>query len=92
MATRIDAIGTIFGDWTVAPDTPVAARGGRDVRPPAVHAGSDMPIEKLQVGVRTAVRTYDAIFSGFSADERAMLFHRTAQRWYASRPLTTGKP
>jgi len=26
---------------------------------------------------------YDTIFSGFSDDERAMLFHRTAERWYA---------
>jgi len=26
---------------------------------------------------------YDAIFSGFSDDERAWLFRRTAERWYA---------
>jgi hypothetical protein len=25
----------------------------------------------------------DAIFSGFSDDERAWLFRRTAERWYA---------
>jgi hypothetical protein len=27
---------------------------------------------------------YDAIFSAFSDDDRAWLFHRIAERWYAS--------
>jgi len=30
-----------------------------------------------------AYDAYDAIFSGFSDDERAWLFRRTAERWYA---------
>jgi predicted TIM-barrel fold metal-dependent hydrolase len=38
VATRIDAIGTIFGDWTLTPDPSLAARGGRPVRTAAVHA------------------------------------------------------
>jgi len=43
-----------------------------------------MPIEKLRSGFGRLYAAYDATFSGFSADERAMLFHRTAERWYAS--------
>ena len=45
--------------------------------------GSDVPIENLRSGFAPLYAAYDEIFSGFSGDERAMLFHRTAERWYA---------
>jgi predicted TIM-barrel fold metal-dependent hydrolase len=47
--------------------------------------GSDLPIENLRSGFGQLYAAYDEIFSGFSGDERAMLFHRTAERWYGQR-------
>ncbi len=44
-----------------------------------------LPIENLRSGFGRLYAAYDAIFSAFSDDERAMLFHRTAERWYARR-------
>ena len=46
--------------------------------------GSDVPIENLRSGFGPLYAAYDEIFSGFSGDERAMSFHRTAERWMAS--------
>ena len=47
--------------------------------------GSDLPIENLRTGFGPLYAAYDAIFSGYSGEERAWLFHRTAERWYAQR-------
>ena len=38
----------------------------------------------LRSGFGPLYAAYGAIFSAFSADERAWLFHRTAERWYAT--------
>ena len=84
VATRIDAIGTIFGDWTLAQIRPWLLEAASTFGPQRCMLGSDMPIEKLRSGFGRLYAAYDATFSGFSADERAMLFHRTAERWYAS--------
>jgi len=46
---------------------------------------SDLPIENLRSGFGTLYAAYHAIFSGFSDHEPAMLFRRTAKRWYAQR-------
>ena len=45
--------------------------------------GSDLPIENLRSGFGPLYGAYDAIFSAFSGDDRAWLFHRSAERWYA---------
>jgi predicted TIM-barrel fold metal-dependent hydrolase len=47
--------------------------------------GSDVPIGNLRSGFGALYAVYDEIFSGFSGGERAMLFHRTAERWYGQR-------
>jgi predicted TIM-barrel fold metal-dependent hydrolase len=47
--------------------------------------GSDLPIENLRSGFGPLYTAYDAIFSGFPDEDRAWLFHRTAERWYAQR-------
>ena len=46
--------------------------------------GSDLPIENLRSGFGPLYAAYDAIFSGFSDNERAWLFHRAAEHWYAN--------
>jgi predicted TIM-barrel fold metal-dependent hydrolase len=85
VATRIDAIGTIFGDWTLPQIRPWLLEVAGIFGPQRCMLGSDLPIENLRSGFGPLYAAYDAIFSGFSDDERAMLFHRTAERWYAQR-------
>ena len=85
VATRIDAIGTIFGDWTLAQIRPWLLEVAGIFGPQRCMLGSDLPIENLRSGFGRLYAAYDAIFSAFSGDERAMLFHRTAERWYARR-------
>jgi predicted TIM-barrel fold metal-dependent hydrolase len=83
VATRIDAIGTIFGDWTVPELRPWLLDVTGIFGPQRCMLGSDLPIENLRSGFGPLYDAYDAIFSGLSDDERAWLFHRTAERWYA---------
>jgi predicted TIM-barrel fold metal-dependent hydrolase len=85
VATRIDAIGTIFGDWTLAQIRPWLLEVTSTFGPERCMLGSDLPIENLRSGFGSLYAAYDAIFSGASDDERAMLFHRSAERWYAHR-------
>ena len=83
VATRIDAIGTVFGDWTVAELRPWLLDVTGIFGPQRCMLGSDLPIENLRSGFGPLYDAYDAIFSGFPDDERAWLFRRTAERWYA---------
>src|SRR3974390_452332 len=83
VATRIDAIGTIFGDWTLSQIRPWLLEVASTFGPERCMLGSDLPIENLRSGFGPLYAAYDAIFSDFSDDERAMLFGRTAERWYA---------
>jgi hypothetical protein len=79
-----DAIGAIFGDWPLSQIRPWLLEVAGIFGPPRCMLGSDLPIENLQSGFGPLYAAYDAIFSAFSDDERAWLFHRTAERWYAS--------
>ncbi len=85
VATRIDAIGTIFGDWALPRIRPWLLAVTDIFGPQRCMLGSDLPIENLRSGFGPLYAAYHAIFSGFSDHERAMLFHRTAERWYAQR-------
>jgi len=82
VATRIDAIGTIFGDWTLPQIRPWLLEVTSTFGPQRCMLGSDLPIENLRSGFGPLYASYDAIFSGASDDERAMLFHGSAERWY----------
>jgi predicted TIM-barrel fold metal-dependent hydrolase len=89
VATRIDAIGTIFGDWTPTQIRPWLI-GVTDIfGPQRCMLGSDMPIEDLRSGFGSLYAAYDAIFSSCSDEERAWLFHRAAVHWYADAPVTS---
>lgn len=90
VATRIDAIGTIFGDWTLDQIRPWLLEVARVFGPQRCMLGSDLPIENLRSGFGRLYAAYHAIFSGLSDDERAMLFYRTAERWYAQPAATDG--
>jgi predicted TIM-barrel fold metal-dependent hydrolase len=86
VAARIDAIGTIFGGWTVPELRPWLLDVTGIFSPQRCMLGSDLPIENLRSGFGPLYHAYHAIFSGLSDDERAWLFHRTAERWYAPAP------
>ena len=79
-AIRIDAIGTIFGDRAPCQTRPWLLEVTGTFGPPRCMLGSDLPIENLRSGSGPLYAAYDTIFSGFSDDEPAMLFHRTAER------------
>ena len=83
VAARIDAIGTIFGAWTLPELCPWLLDVAGIFGPQRCMLGSGLPIENLRSGFASLYRAYDAIFCGFSDDERAWLFHRTAEWWYA---------
>jgi predicted TIM-barrel fold metal-dependent hydrolase len=84
VATRVDALGTIFGDWTVGQVRPWLL-GVTDVfGPQRCMLGSDVPIEHLRSGFTQLYAAYDAVFAAFSDDERSWLFHRAAAHWYGA--------
>jgi predicted TIM-barrel fold metal-dependent hydrolase len=82
VATRIDAIGTIFGAWTTERVRPwllaVVALFGAD----RCMLGSDLPIERLRSGFDPLYRAYDEIFAGHTPLDRERLLGATAKRWY----------
>jgi predicted TIM-barrel fold metal-dependent hydrolase len=79
-AIRIDAIGTIFGDRALCQIRPWLLEVTGTFGAPRYMLGSDLPIENLRSGSGPLYAACDTIFSG---DERAMLFHRAAERWHA---------
>ncbi len=79
----IAAIGTIFGVWALSQIRTWLPEVTGIFSPQRCMLGSDLPIENLRSGSGPLYVAYDTIFSGFSDDERAMLFHRTTERWYA---------
>ena len=84
IVTRIDAIGTIFGDWTVATIRPWLLEVTELFGPERCMLGSDIPIERLRSSFTDLYAAYGEVFSGYSRDERAQLFHGTARRCYGA--------
>ena len=84
VSTRIDAIGTIFGNWdmeTIRPwlDGVVEAFG-----PHRCMLGSDLPIETLRSSFGDLYTAYDAVFASYSGDDRRQLFSDSALRLYGA--------
>jgi predicted TIM-barrel fold metal-dependent hydrolase len=81
-ATRIDAIGTIFGDWTTERIRPWLRAATDTFGPERCMLGSDMPIERLRSDFGRLYDAYGDIFSDLTAGARDALFGATAERWY----------
>jgi predicted TIM-barrel fold metal-dependent hydrolase len=81
-ATRIDAIGTIFGEWTTARVRPWLRAAADTFGAERCMLGSDMPIERLRSGFGQLQDAYREIFSDLSETARENLFGATARRWY----------
>ena len=81
VATRIDAIGTIFGPWTTEAIRPwlegVVDIFGAD----RCMLGSDLPIETLRSTFGQLYGAYSDVFGDRSADERTQLLSGTALDW-----------
>ena len=86
VATRLDALGTIFGSWTTdqvrAWLLPVVDLFGAD----RCMIGSDLPIERLRSTVEDLYAAYEEIFGAYSADDRRQLVGETAEKWYGVAP------
>ncbi|GAA1601709.1 hypothetical protein GCM10009679_01670 [Saccharothrix algeriensis] len=81
-ATRIDAVGTVFGDWTVARVRPWLLSAVDAFGPQRCMLGSDLPIERLRGGFAHLYGAYDQIFAGCTPDELTALRHGAAAQWY----------
>jgi predicted TIM-barrel fold metal-dependent hydrolase len=82
VATRLDAIGTIFGPWTADRVRPWLLAIVALFGPERCMLGSDLPIERLRSSFEILYRTYDEIFAEHTPRDRDMLLRSTAQRWY----------
>ena len=84
-ATRIDAIGTIFGDWTTDRIRPWLRAATDAFGPERCMLGSDLPIERLRSGFGRLYDAYRDIFSDLTDDAREALLGAAAARWYRIR-------
>ena len=82
VATRVDAIGTIFGAWTTEAVRPWLLATVELFGPERCMLGSDLPIERLRSGFEPLYRAYDEIFAERAPQDREMLLRSTAERWY----------
>jgi predicted TIM-barrel fold metal-dependent hydrolase len=81
VATRLDAIGTIFGAWTTERVRPWLLATVALFGPDRCMLGSDLPIERLRSGFERLYRAYDEIFAGHARRDREMLLRGTAEQW-----------
>jgi predicted TIM-barrel fold metal-dependent hydrolase len=81
-ATRIDAIGTIFGDWTTDRVRPWLRAATDTFGAERCMLGSDLPIERLRSGFGRLYDAYRDIFCDLTDGARDALFGGTAKRWY----------
>lgn len=84
-ATRIDAIGTVFGDWTSGRIRPWLRTAMDTFGPERCMLGSDLPIERLRSGFGRLYDAYRDIFSDLPDSSRNALFGGSAARWYGIR-------
>jgi predicted TIM-barrel fold metal-dependent hydrolase len=84
VATRLDAIGTIFGAWTVEQVRPWLLAVVDRFGPHRCMLGSDLPIERLRSGFAPLYRAYDEIFAQHAPPDRELLLRGTAEQWYGA--------
>ncbi|MEV6398287.1 amidohydrolase family protein [Streptomyces sp. NPDC051907] len=77
-ATRIDALSTVFGNWTLEQARSWLLPVTETFGPDRCMLGSDLPIDRFDA----VYEAYDAAFAGYTDAELRMLFHDTAERWY----------
>lgn len=86
VATRLDALGTIFGSWDVDTIRPWLQGTVELFGCDRCMFGSDFPIETLRSTYAGLCAAYEEAFAGRTDDERRHLFHDTALTWLAAHP------
>ena len=84
VATRLDAVGTIFGAWTTDRVRPWLTAVVDCFGPDRCMVGSDLPIERLRASFERLYAAYDEIFAGYAARDRELLLGGAATRWYGA--------
>jgi len=84
VATRLDAVGTVFGAWTTDQVRPWLLAVVALFGPDRCMLGSDLPIERLRSGFEILYRAYDEIFAEHTPRDRELLLQATAERWYGT--------
>jgi predicted TIM-barrel fold metal-dependent hydrolase len=84
VSTRLDAIGTIFGQWDVDQIRPWLQGAVDAFGADRCMLGSDTPIESLRSTFTELHAAYDDIFSAYGIDDRRLLFGGTALSLYAA--------
>jgi predicted TIM-barrel fold metal-dependent hydrolase len=85
VATRLDALGTIFGAWDVETVRPWLEGAVDLFGCDRCMFGSDWPIESLRSSFAGLCRAYDEIFRSRTPEERRQLFQDSALRWLGAR-------
>jgi predicted TIM-barrel fold metal-dependent hydrolase len=80
VATRLDAIGTIFGDWSVDQVGLWLIAVVDLFGPDRCMLGSDLPVERLRSGFEPLYRASDEMFAGHAPGDRDLLLRGTAER------------
>ena len=83
-STRLDAIGTVFGAWTVEHVRPWLLAIVAQFGPHRCMLCSDLPIERLRSGFEPLYRAYDEIFAQHAPRDRELLLRVTAEEWYGA--------
>jgi predicted TIM-barrel fold metal-dependent hydrolase len=84
VATRLDALGTIFGAWTVDEVRPWLTAVVDRFGPDRCMVGSDLPIERLRTSFESLYGAYGEIFAERTPDDRRLLLGGSATRWYGA--------
>ena len=82
VATRLEAIGTIFGAWTLDQVRRWLLAIVDLFGPDRCMLGSNLPIERLCSSFAPLYRAYDEILVEHASRAREMLLRDTAWRWY----------
>jgi predicted TIM-barrel fold metal-dependent hydrolase len=82
VAVKISALGMMKPDWTTADIRPFVLDTIEIIGAGRCMFASNFPVDSLFSDYATLWNAYDEITKGFTASERAKLFHDNAERYY----------
>ncbi len=82
VSVKISAIGTTDHRWTQTSITPIVVEAIEAFGPDRVMFASNFPVDGMYSTLPDLYRAFAAATAGFSRDERAQMFGRTAARVY----------
>jgi predicted TIM-barrel fold metal-dependent hydrolase len=82
VVVKISGLGTVDWNWTVETIRPFVLQTIEVFGVPRCMFGSNFPVDKLYSDFDALYAAFREITKSFSADERRMLFHDNAARYY----------